>query len=133
MWRIDDHQGALKFLLGQRHLRKDEAFTSDLKCLLGRAYLRADIGKWKEAEKCLREAYAEGSQRPELFELWIEALEIGNDWVGVADVAKTAIKDTAQSKYYLILGNATLEQANSLAGGGNEQAAVDLLPEEGKI
>ena len=132
LWRIEDHEGALNFLLGQRKLRKNEAFTSDLKCLLGRAYLRADIARWKEAEKCLREAYAEGCQRPELLELWIEALEIGKDWNGVSDVAQLAIKDTSRSKYYLVLGNATLEQANLLVKGGDQQAAIDLLSRRGK-
>lgn len=132
LWRVDDHEGALKFLLGQKHLRKDEAFTPDLKCMLGRAYLRSDIGNWKEAEKWLREAYSEGCQRPELFELWIEALEIGQDWVGVADVSKTAINDTARSKYYLPFGKGVLEQASSLTKGGDVQAAIDLLSAGGR-
>lgn len=132
LWRLEDHEGALKFLLGQKQLRKDEAFTPDLKCILGRAYLRVGEGQWKEAEKWLREAYSEGCQRTELFELWLEALEIGQDWVGVAGVSKTAINDTARSKYYLTYGNAVLEQASSLARSGSDRAAIDLLSTGGK-
>lgn len=132
LWRIEDHEGALKFLLGQKHLRKDEAFTPDLKCMLGRAYLRSHTDNWKAAEKSLREAYSEGCQRPELFELWIEALEIGQDWVGAADVSRAAIQDTARSKYYLPFGKAILEQASLLVKGGSEQTAIDLLSSGGQ-
>jgi hypothetical protein len=98
--------------LRKRSFVQRRPLPPDLHCVLGRAYLRVMPTKWKDAERSFRAAYGYDCQRPELFELWVEALEEGQDWRGGAEVAQTAIKDTARAKYYNSLGKAILEQAN---------------------
>lgn len=127
LWRAEKYDAALDYIVGQKKLRPAQAFTADLKCVLGRAYLRVEPCLWKEAEHALRDAYGDGCQRPELLELWLEAREEGKDWEGIVEVARIAIKATGKAKYYLVLGRAQIERANSLAKAGDAQAAIDIF------
>lgn len=131
LWRAERHDEALGFILKTRRLKPEAAFTPDLKCILGRAYLRVEPCNWKEAERHLREAYNENCKRPELYQLWIEALEIGEDWNSLIGVAKQAINDTSQTKYCANLSTAYHQKADSMIKANNLQGAIDLLKDGG--
>ncbi|MEP4462777.1 MULTISPECIES: ATP-binding protein [Alphaproteobacteria] len=132
LWRNEEYDGALEFILNQEAMQSSEAFTGDLHCIAGRAFLRVEPCQWSEAARRFRKAYEEDCQRPELFELWIEAHEEGCDWQGVIDIARIGISETKSTKYFARMGNAGLEQASILISSGDQQSAIDLLMRTGK-
>ena len=62
--------------------------NGDLYCLLGRALVIAKPPRAGEAEKAFLTAYELGCRKEELFEQWIEAKSLIEDWPGLLDVSE---------------------------------------------
>lgn len=100
----------------------------DLYCLLGRAYLRISPADYKNAELNFREARNQGSTRPELLQLWVEA-KIGLlDWKGLLDITSSDINNkAAQSEVYIQRGTAYRELANTALSASDLRTSVFWL------
>jgi len=131
LWRNEEYEGALSYIINQEEMRSSEAFTPDLHCIAGRAFLRVEPPRSQDAARRFRIAYDGGCSRPELYDLWIEAHEVSKDWISVIEVAKLAITDTSSTKYYQPFGRAGLEQATILSSSGDHQSAIDILQRTG--
>ena len=62
--------------------------NGDLYCLLGRALVIAKPPKADEAERSFLTAYQLGCRKEELFEQWIEAKSLIEDWPGLLEVSE---------------------------------------------
>lgn len=86
-WRANEPRYAVELCVSQR---KQYRNNPDFRCLIGRAYLRLTPPHAHDADREFRQAHRLGCERPELYDLWVAAKEIIQDWHGVIDVSRMA-------------------------------------------
>lgn len=124
-WKEEEADFALEVC---EHEKRRFGEHPDFRCIFGRAYLRVTPPRAAEADKEFHKALDLGCDRPELFDLWIEAKEILEDWNGVIEVAQLSDKRKESAQNVVLRARAFLELGNlNWANGRYDGAAQRYL------
>jgi len=99
LWKESNYNEALEVA---RWGNKKYKQNADMKCLLGRSYMNVEPPDYKRADTMFRRAFELKCERTELYELWINAKNGLDDWIGIIDVTNYA-KDSRRKDTYLFL------------------------------
>lgn len=97
------------------------------------AYLRHVPPQPDKADVAFWRAHNLDCQRPELFDLWIEAKRMREDWRGVVEVGQMAFKRYRHAKYLSEVGGAYISLGEIALEGSNNIQAITHFREAGKM
>lgn len=128
-WKSFDYEEALEVARWGNNKFRDNAA---LKCLLGRAYMNLVPPSPRKADKMFRRSYELDFSRPELFELWVSAKSLLNDWVGIIEVAKYANEKLGKDSYLFVRIESYGKVAEAANAVGNYALAAEYYLEAGR-
>jgi hypothetical protein len=129
LWRAEEREGAL---YAAQWAAKRYPSHADVHCLLGRAYLRCEPPDAGRADIALKKAFGLGCARSELFDLWIEARKIREDWVGVIEITGLASARENAANLVYARAEAYLELGEASRNAGRFKQAADYFLQGGR-